>query len=122
MIHELTYSTALTVVMGWTVAGLVLSVAKTFHADLDRKWLQGARAIWAELKPFYLPAYGYWLITNVLQGQVLGVRLITLVCGLLNWYFYRNLDDDDRWKRRKARAVEKIKRMGGRLVAVPVNR
>jgi hypothetical protein len=37
-----------------------------------------------------------------------------------NWRAFHNVDDDDdRWKRRKAKLVEKVRALGGRLVAEP---
>lgn len=41
---------------------------------------------------------------------------------VVSWWVAKNIDDDDdRWRRRRRKVVEKIRRVGNRLVPVPVS-
>lgn len=85
-----------------------------------------ARAAMGEIlnmfRPFYLPAVAvYWGINMPGdKGINLWIDGFCLGVDLLIWVWYRNLGDDDRWKRRKRKAVEAIRRVGARLVVQPV--
>jgi len=76
-------------------------------------------AIWAELRPFYLPAVGVVITRLVLAGEMRGWNIFFEACALANWWFFKDVDDDDRWKRRKAKLVAMVQRQGSRLVVVP---
>lgn len=82
------------------------------------------RALFHEIKPFYLPMIPIGYVSMVMTPGSLGFPYGTLVwagVAVMNWFFLRDADDDDdRWKRRKRRATEIISRAGSRLVAVPV--
>lgn len=44
---------------------------------------------------------------------------IVMLCDLLWFLFIKDLGDDDRWKKRRKKAVAKVKEVAGRLVVVP---
>jgi hypothetical protein len=83
------------------------------------------RFIAAETKPFYLPSvliyWGTFRFTNDDPGP-LWLNAIFIAVDLTMWLFFRNHnpDDDDRWKRRRKKVSESIKKVGARLVIVPV--
>lgn len=97
----------------WIMASIMIL---WFGRHLD---LREIRWIWAELRPFYLPAALISIGDVVVHGQLRGWNILFAVCSLANWWFFKDVDKDDRWKRRKAKLVEKIQRQGARLVVVP---
>jgi hypothetical protein len=81
------------------------------------------RAVFWELRPFYLPAVvvGY-VLDSVADGHPVGaLRIIFFAVNVANWWWYKDADtdDDDRWKRRRRKVAEKVERVGGRLAVVP---
>ena len=109
------------VVASWCVAGLVLSLSKFVGIAGDRAGVRLARWVWAELRPLYLPAVAVIIAGYVMTGEMLGWHTFFSACSILNWFFYKDIDDDDRWKRRKAKLLARVTRRGGRLVAVPAS-
>lgn len=113
--------------MTWTlvvnVAGLV-TAAWSLSGLAVKNWgsrdLIIARTIWAELKPFYLPAVAVLLFRDIASGDIFGWPALYDVCYIANWFFFRNADDDDRWKRRRDKVAGKVKALAsGRLTVVP---
>jgi len=98
----------------WTLSGMALSTLKGagYHSRL-------IRGLWAELRPFYLPAVAVLITNHVMAGEMIGWNTFAHTCQIANWFFFKDVDDDDRWKRRKAKLAEKIERRGGRLVVIP---
>lgn len=105
------------VYVAWILSSIALSGAKVVgHEPRDM-----FRTIYHELKPFYWAA--------VLALNMDDVTKHGIIVYLLNWTHYlswagfiyiwvafRNLDDDDRWKRRRKKLAEAVKRVGDRLV------
>jgi membrane protein implicated in regulation of membrane protease activity len=58
----------------------------------------------------------YWALT--IDG------LVDAICLVVNswvwWDWYRRHDGDDQWKKRRKKALAKIKQVAGKLVVVPV--
>lgn len=110
-----------------TVTSLVIAVYlwSSFFV-LIGKWLPErvrvkALAVRLELKPFMLPAVlvEHLAETMLHPGES---RWFDLGLNLLGWLAYRNLpDDDDRWKRRRKQAAERVSAVGGRLQVVPAD-
>lgn len=100
----------------WVLCGMILSWTKGHH---HKKPISMALRVWAELRPFYLPAVVFYMGDLVLKGEMRGWNIAFAFCALLNWYLLKDVGDDDRWKRRKKKAVEKIKQIGSRLVVAP---
>ena len=105
-------------VMFWLFAAVFLTIAKWIPTRTPPRWVA---AVYHELRPFYLPAVAVgFLADSVLNDPNLTWRLITLGVNLFNWVQYKDAGDgDDRWKRRKAKLVEKVAEVGGRLTVVP---
>lgn len=106
---------AFCVVFTWPLIGMMLGVLRSFGRARPR----AMRALFAELKPFYLPAVFALYLTRAIQDGFSTWRVIAFLLNVLCWYLYRNEDDDDRWKRRRKKATEAVKALGGRLVVVP---
>lgn len=100
----------------WVLSGVILSWTKGRH---DRKPLNYILRVWAELRPFYLPAVVVHIAEVTFAGEMRGWNVFFAACNVLNWYLFKDVGDDDRWKRRTKKAVEKIKQVGSRLVVVP---
>lgn len=107
------------VALTWVIAGCALSVMKISGVDRDAPARRCCRAIWAELKPFYLTATAVIIARHVMTGEMVGWNALWDACRIYNWFQFKDIDDDDRWKRRKAKLVEKVAQRGGRLVVVP---
>lgn len=112
-----TFMTCATVMNAWANSVIVIYSAR--HEGLEpARW---ARWCWAELRPFYLPANAVFAISGFLISPwTLGGSVIATGLGLMVWHLGKDVDDDDRWKRRKAKLAAKVFRKGARLVVVPV--
>jgi hypothetical protein len=112
VIHELSYGVLQ--IWGWSAFCLWRGSARR-GGVLHR--------IYHEVKPFYLPVLAIREIGMAMTGHgPAWVALMTFDTALwyANWRAFHNVDDDDdRWKRRKAKLVEKVRALGGRLVAEP---
>lgn len=105
--------------MSWLLACFALTIGRS-RGRQDAGWYAVAGAVWAELKPFYLPAlvirqahyFGDSTFPLPLQVVFLGIEVYL-------WFAFRHLGDDDRWKRRRRKLAEKVSRVGSRLVVAP---
>ena len=100
----------------WVVSGMFFSLGKMLRVNLRQRFVWH---VWAELRPLYLPAVAILVTHDVMTGNMLGWRAFVDACHIINWFYFRNVDEDDRWKRRRRKLAEKIEQRGGRLVAVP---
>lgn len=102
----------------WTISGLFIYICKVF-GNIEHPWMQGQRWLFAELRPFYLPCTFFHITYLAMTEPMWGWNIVNTFFQLLNWFLYKDVDDDDRWKKRKAKLVEKITRIGSRLVVAP---
>ncbi len=119
MTLELVAILAAIIRLNWLFAGMVLTTMKAMGANPDNPWRKSNRTIWAELRPFYLPAVAVYIGKIVFEGEMSGWNIFFAAAALACWWIYKDVDEDDRWKRRRAKLVEKLERRGSRLVAVP---
>jgi hypothetical protein len=78
------------------------------------------RFLYHELKPFYWPCVTALFWAQFAHGHVGFWDAFGVAGAIVNWLFYRNIDDDDdRWKRRRRKVAERIAAIGGRLTVVP---
>jgi hypothetical protein len=117
------YGCANAVMSTWVAAGVAC-----LFGDLlgwSDRFMTLARGVLAELRPFYLPSLAFWvghdLAVAVRQDDAAAVAhaLVLLGCGLVAWFAFRNLGGGDRWKRRRRRAAERVRRAGARLTVAP---
>lgn len=108
------------VINTWSIASAVLFFGRLMGFG-GHPVLMGALRLWAELRPFYLPAVVVAIGGYVLAGEMLGWNTFYSACYIVNWFAYKDIDDedDDRWKRRKKKVLDAVARVGARLVVVP---
>jgi hypothetical protein len=70
---------------------------------------------WVLLAVAYLPEF--WIRSDKFGWW----NYLLVGFGILINHFNKHHDEDDRWKRRKKKAAEAIKRVGTRLVVVPTS-
>jgi hypothetical protein len=120
---EILFALARMVATGFAVSSAMLTViafVRVFKPGLPKP--DALRWLWAELRPFYLPACVVGVLETVLAGEGGGFWIwVGHALQFACWWIYKNVDDDDedRWKRRKAKLKEKVAQLGGRLVVVP---
>lgn len=78
----------------------------------------------SELRPFVLPSIVLHIVSHIFQGLYLEsfgwMRAILDLMMFLVWHFYKDVGDDDRWKKRMKKVAGKVKALAsGRLVVVP---
>lgn len=101
------------VICAWTLAGTV-----TFIRSGE---VPAAHTLFHELRPLYLPAV---VVAHVSASALVDgpAPAISTAFSLNTWFFLKDRGgDDDRWKRRRRKAAEKISRVGGRLAVQPVH-
>lgn len=54
-----------------------------------------------------------------MHGEMVGWNAFFDALKLVNWFQLKDVDEDDRWKRRKAKLASKVAKRGGRLAVVP---
>lgn len=112
---------ALVAVM-WQISSGTLYWTKVLTGAIDQRFLRPHRWLAAELRPFYLPAALIIISDDVVTGRLWGSgwAIFGDAALLACWWLYKDVDDDDRWKRRRAKVVGKVKALAsGRLTVVP---
>lgn len=61
-----------------------------------------------------------WDQFNRGQAHPMWLNFLWLAVQLFVWRSLRDVDDDDRWKRRRRKATEAIQRVGARLIITPI--
>lgn len=99
---------------------IVASVIDSFSYRFDRKdgLAPLASAIYSDMRPLMPPTAFFISISYFWDGNFFSAGL-WLFNGFVVAIFYRKGDDDDRWKRRRKKALAKVKAIGGKLVVVP---
>lgn len=77
------------------------------------------RTMFHELKPFYLPSVVLLYLLSSFHEVKNAGDIILLFINALGYWIYKDIDKDDRWKRRKERLAEKVTQVGSRLEVVP---
>jgi len=77
--------------------------------------------MFAELKPFYLPAIMFMMAKEIGTHTTNWFSPIDYACAIILYHLLKNVDEDDRWKKRRKKLTEKVKAFGGRLVVVPTS-
>lgn len=78
-----------------------------------RRYWPLAITITAEMRPFMPAVYvGYYLVASHVNDGPDRWAMVTLVFGMISWWFSRH-DDDDRWKRRRRRLAARVRVAAG---------
>lgn len=86
----------------------------------------GVPAICKELFPIMhywgWPMNSLWCLHDAIweaEGFMRGLNILFFFAYLGIWWIYRH-DGDDRWKKRRKKALAKVKQVGRKLVIVPI--
>lgn len=107
------------IVLLWLYSGVALYYNKQYK--FGKTFVAIAKFLYHEIKPFYWPIalihqIDRWLDPN----EHISIKIVGAILTFLTWQVFKNVDDDDRWKRRKQKLLEKVKVEAGKLVTVPV--
>lgn len=104
--------------IAWTYSGIIIFICKQIAI-----WSPPPVVRWVfhETRPFYLPAVGIETIHTALTEKILGWNVLWISVAIAAWWIYKDLDEDDRWKRRRKKVSEKVSRIGSRLIVVPAS-
>lgn len=105
----------------WMFSALLLTLGRDAGIrDFDAGVFRVARWIFHEVKPFFRP---FAVILGLYYALPLDlfswVSLLMLVAQLVFFHFYKDIDDDDRWQRRKQKIFDKITITDGKLAVIP---
>lgn len=78
------------------------------------------RSVYHELKPFYWPLVVLMYLPDLVHRELTFSTIWGVGWAIVGWFAFRNVDDDDRWRRRHRKLKSRIKQLGGRLTVVPV--
>jgi hypothetical protein len=104
----------------WTWAAMCIYLRKLLpRGNRSDRLVNGARHMYHEIRPFYV----FLCCVAAVKYAADGFNWTDVISNgvhVLNWYLYRDVDDDDdRWKRRREKLREKIEQVGGKLVVAP---
>src|SRR6266498_3598042 len=105
------FAAATWVVIAWTWTAVLMTWIRLLWPLTKMPVL---RTLFCELRPFFLPSACLMLVYATIHHESLFWRSFTFACNVVNWFFYKDrFDDDDRWKRRKAKLAETVRAVGG---------
>lgn len=105
----------------WLLTAMMLYWEKMFGRRLPERARGWARRIYLEIKPFFLYLIVLDLVADAVRRDLTPWDYIFFAMNVFNYYNLRNLDDDDRWKRRLEKLKSKIQVSDGKLAVVPTN-
>lgn len=109
-----------TAICAWLLSAMFFSTMIQSRIDPDGMALRVARWIFHELKPFYLfMAITRFGIHCLDLRPELWIHAAIFGMDLFNYHRYKNYDDDDRWKRRRRKILDKITITDGKLAVIP---
>lgn len=78
------------------------------------------RSFLIEIRPLYYPSAALNAWDTMSQADTPAWSKAWILFGVfVGWYLLKSLGDDDRWKRRRKKLLEKVSSVGGRLVITP---
>lgn len=103
----------------WLLTAMMLFWQKMLGKRLPERLHGWVRRVYLEIKPFFLYLLVLDLVADAVRRDLSAWDAILFALNVFNYYNLRNLDDDDRWKRRKAKLKEMVSVADGKLVVVP---
>jgi len=114
---DLAYSLTTVVYMVWALAYLTRSALRINGCVVPA----AVNLVFFEGRPFIPALVVFACLTGAVAIDAWAMQPVNLIGGLALWWIARHeKDDDDRWRRRRARAAGRITRVGARLQVVPV--
>lgn len=110
---------ATTTVCCWLVSASAIWIDNMLGRRLTDRSRAAYRWLYLEIKPFFLYLVVFQVVAAAVVGDLDGWDAFACAINIWNWYLFRNLDDDDRWKRRGEKLRSKVEVLQGRLVVVP---
>ena len=101
----------------WWGSGFIILFSKRRGTNLDSKKYRLPRWLYHEIKPF---AIALIVIILVFCPYPFPSNATDTLFNLWLWWSYKDVDKDDRWKKRLDKAKSKVKISHNRLVVVPV--
>lgn len=109
----------------WQLAGLVLLRnllnVRLGEPELPDLALFIARTVFHEVKPLYWYLLACHTITQAVVALSIFGGVVEIVVAVGAWFLFKDVDKDDRWKRRKKKLKEMVTALEGRLHVVPAN-
>lgn len=107
-------------IVAWLLSAIFIQQVKT-SLPPENRGLRAARWIFHELKPFFvamaITRFGIWCMD---LSPWLWIHAGVFGLDYMNWRLYKDVDsDDDRWQRRKQKALDKITITDGKLAVIP---
>lgn len=103
----------------WCMSGCIITIDNMCGHRLAERGRAIARSLYLEIKPFYLYLIPLQYLLIALRRDVDVLDAVGAVLSVWNWLLFKDLDDDDRWKRRREKLRAKVEVVGGRLVVAP---
>lgn len=100
----------------WILSAIFIGIRRGRGGE-PPEWL---RSVFWNLRPFYLLSTAAFWIYPIVTAVMGWLDWFAVAATPLIWIWFKDIDgDDDRWKRRRAKARAAIQRLGDRLVIVP---
>lgn len=99
----------------WLFSGIYIVITRLF----GKTPYEFIRTIFHELKPFYVPSVIMYHVIEATERTFNFWDYILLAINLWFYWAYKDVDKDDRWKRRKEKLAEKVAQVGSKLAIVP---
>ncbi|HCT81109.1 MAG TPA: hypothetical protein DGT23_31980 [Micromonosporaceae bacterium] len=103
----------------WLVAVCAIAIDNMLGQRLGDRSRAAYRWLYLEIKPFFIYLVVFKLVAAGLLRHFDGWDVFAFAINIWNWYQFRNLDDDDRWKRRGEKLKSKVEVLRGKLVVIP---
>jgi hypothetical protein len=109
--------------IAYIISGVIIVISKplggarftksSLGRSINLMWLVSK---WPALVYLILDPFAHWACGMRMDGWYWLFELI----NIYNWYWYRNIgDDDDFWKKKLKKLSEKIAQIGSKLVTLP---
>lgn len=106
-------------ICAWVLSAMFLVMLRG-RLDSGNVALRVAQWIFHEVKPFYrVMAVAKFGIECLTPDEWLWIPAALMGLDFWNYHIYKDIDDDDRWDRRKREVLEKISIVDGKLAVIP---
>lgn len=101
----------------WYICGLMIYTRKQRGLDLDSsRIIRSVRWYYHETKPFVIPLI---VAMATFCPFPLVANAFDTLFNIWAWFVFKDVDKDDRWKKRMYKAKSKVEISNSRLIVVP---